>query len=189
MNRQTFTDALRRIYAAHGKTFSDSVAVTSIFRRVDTLPDGFIAWAADKLEDSPDLPKNLGYHLKHSLWPDYLEANPGLRASYRRDACPQCSPDTPGWILGWKDRQRTAFRCCCNSDPRFVHLEAWTRPQVEAAGYALEAPGIDYWRAQVQNWREGKPYQRPCGMRGIVGRREEPKRPDHARALQEAGNW
>ena len=87
MTNEQFFDWMKSLYGAFGKNAPALHVVAAAFKRVDSLPDGFFAFAAEQLEDRDTLPANLGRELRSSLWPQYLAQHPAKRA---REDCPDC---------------------------------------------------------------------------------------------------
>ena len=180
MNEVIFAEKLRGICGAFGKPYPAKHVCHSIFKRVESLPDGFMDFAAERLENQPDLPKNLGYFLRHVLWPEYLDKNPGLRAPDAQHGCRQCSPDTPGFFWAYDgDGRRYSLKCSCNGSKAFEHVQAWTHAMVLDSGKYLTDPTAPE-----------APEYLPPAARAAIGHSEKP-RPSHAREREyaESGNW
>jgi len=142
MDKVRFAEWIRGVYAAFGKAAPAQGVMAAVYRRIDGLPDGFLAFAAEQLEDRDSLPANLGRELRRVLWPEYLEKNPELRAREQPRGCRECagSPD-PGIIWAWsRDGHRYALPCVCNTVPSLAHIQHWTLADVEAADLLLYDP-------------------------------------------------
>ena len=181
MNEFHFGNKLREICGAFGKPYPAKHVCDAIFRRVDSLPDGFMDYALERLENQPDIPKNMGFHLRHVLWPEYLEKHPGLKAKEQQRRCNNCSPDLDGFFWAWDaDGKRYCLKCACNARPDMAHIQAWTRRQAVDAGMTLSGP------SQAGQ----KPAYLPPAARKAIGHTETP-RTDHLRevAYADAENW
>lgn len=175
MNEIHFGEKLREIYGAFGKAYPAAHVCKSILKRVASLPDGFMDFALEQLENQPDMPKNLGHHLRHVLWPEYLDKNPGLRAPDAQHGCRQCSPDTPGFFWAYDgDGKRYTLKCSCNGRKDLEHIQAWTHAMVLDGGKYLADPtapaALEYL---------------PPAARTAIGH-TEPARPEHVREREYA---
>lgn len=182
MDKMHFSNCIARVFAAHGKTFPSTQIAAAIFARVDSLPDGFMPWAAGKLEDFDKLPTNLGRSLRRELWPEYLEKHPELKAKENRGRCNNCSPDLEGFFWAWdQDGKRYCLKCACNDRQEMAHWQSWTPRMAVDAGMTLSDPGAG--RAQ------GTEYLPPTARKAI-GHSEKP-RADHVWevAYANAENW
>ena len=182
MNNSHFCGKLREIYAAFGKGYPVAHISDAIFRRIDSLPDGFMDYALDRLENQPDMPRNMGYHLRHVLWPEYLEKHPELKTGDKMRRCNNCSPDLIGSFWAWDaDGKRYCLKCACNSRPDMAHIQAWTPRMAVDAGMTLSDPGTG--RAQDSAYL-------PPAARKAIGHTERP-RASHIRevAYADAENW
>lgn len=182
MNKFHFSDKLRGIYATFGKAYPAAPVAEAIFRRVEAMPDGFMDYALERLENQPDMPKNLGYHLRHVLWPEYLEKHPRLKATESQSRCNNCSPDMAGFFWAWEaDGKCYCLKCACNSRPDLAHIQSWTPRMALDAGLRLSDPAADGRAA---------PRHLPPAARKAVGHSEKP-RIEHLReaAYADAENW
>lgn len=190
MEKFKFSSALGEIYAAFGKALPNPAVVNAIYRRVERLPDDFMAYAVETLQDREDLPKNLGLHLLRTLWPEYLSRHPGLWARGEQYGCDNCRNLKPGngFFFVWDtDGHEKLAKCACNTNPDFASWPALTRysalksgllltdPQMEAAAGRLSRPD-NPWHGLLDGLRNGRaPQPAP--------------RPEHLRALEEAEAW
>ncbi|MGE9985390.1 hypothetical protein [Desulfovibrio sp. SGI.169] len=182
MNKFHFSNKLRGIYAAFGKAYPGTSVAEAIFKRVESMPDGFMDYALERLENQPDMPKNLGYHLRHALWPEYLEKHPQLKATESQGGCHNCSPDMPGFFWAWEaDGKRYCLKCACNPRSDLAHIQPWTPRMAVDAGLRLSDPAMDGHAA---------PRYLPPSARKALGHKETP-RSDHLReaAYADAENW
>lgn len=176
MNEIHFGEKLRDICGAFGKAYPATHVCNSIFRRIKELPDGFMDYAAERLENQPDLPRNLGYHLRHVLWPEYLDKNPGLRAPEENKGCKFCAPGIPGFFWAYESNGKSyMLKCCCNQRRDLEHLEGWTPAMAEARGLLLVDP----------THRQGQQHM-PAAARAAIGYNEKP-RPAHVREREYVG--
>ena len=175
MNEIIFAEKLRSICGAFGKAYPAKHVCDSIFKRVESLPDGFMDYATERLENQPDLPRNLGYHLRHVLWPEYLEKNPGLRAPEETNGCKFCTPGMPGFFWAYESTgKRYMLKCCCNQRHDLEHMEGWTPAMAESRGLFLTDP----------THRQGQQFM-PAAARAAIGHSEKP-RPAHVREREYA---
>ena len=144
MDNQQFGAWIRELYSIFGKNNPSEPIMSAIYRRVEHLPDDFLDYAMSRLEDSEKLPANLGRELYRVLWPEYLEKHPELRGQEAsRQACPSCSPDTPGFFWAWAlNGHRYLLKCACNSRQDLAHLDAWTHERAMQAGLRLQDPCV-----------------------------------------------
>lgn len=182
MNEYHFCGNLREIYAVFGKAYPAKHISDAIFRRVETMPDGFMDYALERLENQPDMPRNMGYHLRHVLWPEYLEKHPELRAGEGRRRCNNCSPDLLGFFWAWDvDGKRYCLKCACNDRPDVAHMQAWTPRMAVDADMTLSDP--------LTAGSENRAYLSPA-VRTAIGHSEKP-RAEHVREVTyaDAENW
>lgn len=182
MNKFHFSNKLRDIYAAFGKAYPAMHVAEAIFKRIESMPDGFMDYTLERLENQPDMPKNMGYHLRHVLWPEYLGKHPQLKAMESQERCNNCSPDLIGFFWAWdQDGKSYCLKCACNSRPDMAHMQAWTPRMAVDAGLRLNDPAAD--------GQTGARYL-PLSIRKAIGHDEKP-RTDHAweAAYADAENW
>ena len=182
MNNSYFCSRLRDIYATFARGYPAAGISEAIFRRVESMPDDFMDYALERLENQPDMPKNMGYHLRHVLWPEYLEKHPQLRATESSGRCNNCSPDLIGFLWAWDaDGKRYCLKCACNSRPDLAHMQAWTPRMAVDAGLRLSDPATGTGTAQRYL---------PPAARKAIGHSEKP-RTDHLReaVYGDAENW
>lgn len=125
MDNQHFRAEMRRIYANHGRTPSDTV-LFAVWKRVEPFADSFMTWAADKLSDYEKLPGNIGLELVRNLHPQWRSKSGQQKIVIQ--CCPECDRQTPGFFTAWrKHGQRVLVRCRCNNDAEFDPMKPMTR--------------------------------------------------------------
>ncbi len=140
MTVTAFKDGLGSVFAAHGKAFPGKEMIAAVWRRVEPLPDSFMAWAAVRLEDYEKLPSNLGRELAVVLWPQWRAEQP---ARPGREGCAACG-GRGFWLARRKGDEGPGGRgvalCPDCSDAR-----CWPggrrppgRGELERAGFTLE---------------------------------------------------
>lgn len=169
MKRLTFEDGMDEIYAAFGKKSPEPRVLDAAFRRVENLPDEFMAFCVKRLPDEEKLPQNLGRFMLRELWPEFLDRRPELRSQVMEHApCQRCNmSDMPGYIRVWHTERREArvFRCTCNNAASGLEQpsDAWLMEN----GYVWEAPAVP-----ENHW-----------LRSLLGRQFRP-RPEHEEYLE-----
>lgn len=141
MTKLDFSDWLNSLYGSFGKAKPQPHVLESVYKRVETLPDGFFAFAMERLEDRDSLPANLGFELRRNLWSEYLQQNPSLLARHAEQVgCDNCRNSRAPGMLWAKDATGHvyAFPCVCNATPSLAHLKHWTRAQLFGAGFSLD---------------------------------------------------
>ena len=124
MDKALFDSKIKETYATYGKPDPRPSVLEAAFKRVADLPDEFIVWAAEQLQDADKLPNNLGRELKKSLFPAWRASQMPTftNEQYYADMCGD--PDCPecrgkGWFYVWKRGAKpgtapTAIPCLCN---------------------------------------------------------------------------
>lgn len=141
MDSLRFAEWMRTLYGTFGKNNPAQHVIHAVYHRVECLPDSFLAYAMERLEDREVLPANLGRELYRVLWPEYRSQHPELVAREDLRGCNACRTSMPGFIWGYQaDGHRYVFKCRCNDAPQFAHLGAWTPRQIVDAGYLLHDP-------------------------------------------------
>lgn len=143
MRELVFSDALREIYATFGKTYPAQAVANAIFKRINELPDDFMAFALERCQQREDLPKNLGLFLRQQLWPDYRAAHPEVRQA--QQACPDCDKDMPGFFTAWRNGVPVTCICACNTNSDWVGkiLGPMSKRQAREQGLETSPPATD----------------------------------------------
>lgn len=186
MNYDNFYDGIEDIYATFGKKMPETKVLERIYDRVKQLPDGFIDFAAKRVEDLEKLPQNIGMYLLRELWPDYLEKHSELKSRLDLACCPRCCPDLPGWrkiyqpeVTGWGEEtyKPVIIRCTCGNAPNPNHEKVYQDYELENMGFRLKCP----FRWSRDNL--------PDYMRSSLGEKEI--RPEHEEYKEklEYGEW
>lgn len=157
MNEVIFLKGLQNIFAAHGKKVPDEAVRNSIFKRINKFPDAFMDYAVTRLENSVELPHNLGLFFVRELWPDFLEDNPHLRSVHDRIACPKCIPGMPGWRYVYRpfpDWECRIVRCTCGNidNSRLSDIPIYSDSQLIEMGYQLTMPDPCYCSPRYGKW-------------------------------------
>ena len=124
MDKTLFDRLIKETYATYGKPDPRPSVLDAAFKQVSELPDDFILWAAEKLQDADRLPANIGRELRKELFPAWKASQmPTFTAEqFYADMCgdPQC-PECrgKGWFYGWRKgapagTAPTAIPCLCN---------------------------------------------------------------------------
>lgn len=140
MEKLQFANWMQALYANFGKAAPSNAVLLAVYRRIESLPDGFLAFAAEKLEDYTTLPVNLGRELRRILWPEYLGRHPELRARDEERCCRNCSPDVPGFFWAYEPNgKRILCKCVCNT-AAFEFMPAMTHAHACELGLSLTDP-------------------------------------------------
>ena len=193
MVRATFDDAMDLVFAAFQKPAPRSAVLEAIFKRVSDLPDEFIIWAADALQDEEKLPQNLGRELLR-MYPAWKAENvPACQPDpYANEAsgdpnCPDCRGTGWHYVYPIGCRPGTApyaVPCLCNTV-----VDSWEHPPRKASLADLKATGRWTMR-RPPVVRNGEP--QPMGFsiddlftRLREGRGVQDKAPDPRRQMPE----
>ena len=119
MDRILFNTFMDEVFAAFQKPRPRDAVLNVIFKQVESLPDDFVAWAAEQLQDSDKLPLNVGRHLRKTLYPEWLSGHlaPQAGGLSGDPLCRECRGE--GWFLVWRKdagpgTAPTAHPCMCN---------------------------------------------------------------------------
>lgn len=162
MSYDRFFDGIEEIFAAFGKKMPEDRVVQAIYKRVRSLPDGFMDFAVRHFEDEEQLPKNMGHYLLRDLWPEYLSRNPDLK-SHEYARCEKCDPNLPGWrkvyaqeTTGWGESFLTPVivRCACGNAPNPNHERVYSDCELEDAGLAFSLPYDPGFEVFKKKWLE-----------------------------------
>ena len=194
MNRQTFDNAMGEVFAAFQKPAPRPAVLDAIFKRVEELPEEFVFWASEKLQDEEKLPANLGRELlrmfpawkaenfsqpQHDPWANETSGDPN---------CPDCGGS--GWHYVWRRPARpgtapTAIPCLCNTV-----VDAWEDPPRRASLEDLRRAGIWTLREPpMVRTRPPVPLKRSLAevLAGLRAGRGVPEdEPDPRRQMQES---
>lgn len=189
MNRQTFDSAMGEVFAAFQKPAPRPAVLDAIFKRVEELPDEFVYWAADVLQDEEKLPMNLGRELR-LMYPAWkAETTPVAQPDpYANEVsgdpnCPDCHGAGWHYVYPVNCRPGTApyaVPCLCNTV-----VDSWEHPPRKASLEDLKATGK--WtmrRPPVVRDREPQPMKRPLAElmaslrqgRGVPAEEQDPRR-------------
>jgi len=124
MDEQLFNMKLSETYAAFGKPAPRPAVLSAAYKQVADMPDDFIIWASEQLQDADRLPANVGRELRKSLFPAWKASQMPTftNEQYYADMCgdPQC-PEChgKGWFYVWRKgagpgTAPTAIPCLCN---------------------------------------------------------------------------
>jgi hypothetical protein len=178
VNREIFNQALRRIYAAHGKIApANPDILAAIWKRVEDLPDAFMAYAETRFADYEKLPGNMGRELKCDLWPEFRGQNPEL-VTRREERCDLCrNSDFAGMFRAYRDDEvRMLF--CCSDYAQKNSLRRYTRFEALNEGYALEPQVSDDVRAEIRDAMERRLMDKRFADMGVGN--NQPPRKEHA---------
>lgn len=143
MQYETFLDGYREILATFGKTSTPApILIDAVFKRVRALPDAFMAYAVKRIQDMEKLPANFGAFLRNELWPDYLDANPQMRARGQEFSCHRCKQGSPGLKAFYSpDGETHICACdCCTDKRRIDLLGKFPDEELRARGFLTERP-------------------------------------------------
>ena len=166
MDKQLFDTLMNETYATYGKPAPRQPVLDAAFKQVEALPDEFMLWAAEQLQDSDRLPANIGRELRKGLYPSW-RASQMVAFSEEQvmndlsgdPACPDCGGK--GWHYVWRWNAKpgtaaTAIPCLCN-------MTADAFPDVElrkASSSDLLANGWVFDEPPVARTRPPKPLKR-----------------------------
>ena len=183
MTEMVFTQEFGTIYAAFSKNPPTKTMRDTLFKRIEHLPDGFMIYARQQLQELESLPQNLGRYILRHLWPDYLDAHPELRSRRQEYSCSLCNQDTPGFrrVYSADFRECTLRKCPCNHDPRRASAIAWTDDLIHERGLRTARDFLE--------WSKGEMPHLPEKFRDAIGN-NEPPRERHANYLRKMeGAW
>ena len=195
MDRATFDDAMGVVFAAFQKPAPRPAVLEAIFKRVAELPDDFIIWAADVLQDEEKLPANLGRETLR-MYPAWKAENtPACQPDpYANEAsgdpmCPDCHGT--GWhyvyplgALYKPGLAPYAVPCLCNTV-----VDSWEHPPRKASLEDLKRSGRWTMRPP-QRIRNGDPTPLGFSLQELMarlrsGRGIEDEAPDPRRQMPE----
>ena len=124
MDRTLFDSLVKETYAAFGKPDPRPAVLAAAYKQVADMPDDFMIWAAEQIQDTDKLPVNLGRDLRKSWYPGWKgsQVQAFTNEQFWNDMCgdPQC-PECfgKGWFYAWKRGAKpgtapTAIPCMCN---------------------------------------------------------------------------
>ena len=139
MNKEVFAEWIRDMYATFGKAAPSQAIMAAVFRRIDSMPTGFLEYAQDRLQDRDTLPQNLGRELRNVLWPEYLQAHPEIRGRETVYGCNNCAESPLPGLLWFDDAEGHTYcgPCVCNTAPSMEHFVHWSLQDIAAQGYVL----------------------------------------------------
>lgn len=143
MNRSDFDEAVTQICAAFVFEVPGETTLAQWFSVAGHIPaGGAAAWVVrefmcrkSRIYRGDNISKEL-----LDLYEEYKKEKQvnsfRVQAAKQQAGCPDCSTCFPGWIRvhvrahGDEPEAWPLFKCACNSDPRFLHKQGWTREQI-----------------------------------------------------------
>lgn len=141
-----FFEGIDRVFAAHGKIRVSAPVKEQIFKRVRDMPDDFMVFAEEELEDYEKLPANLGREIATVLFTAYKNRQQGIALSEITLQCPEC--DGRQYITAYdripvttpSGKDEHPFRtlhCVCNTQ---THEQRYSKNDIHKAGWLLADP-------------------------------------------------
>lgn len=143
MTRSDFDDAIGKICAAFVFDTPSTTTLDQWYSVAGHIPEGgAAAWVVrefmrrkSRIYRGDNISKELV-----DLYEEYRKERQinkfRAEAAKQKSGCPDCSAVFPGWIHvhvrahGDEPESWPLLKCACNSDPRFMHKQGWTREQI-----------------------------------------------------------
>lgn len=102
------------------------------------VPLAAAPYIKEKIIELDSLPRNFGKAVRDlGLEWKYSKTD----RSPRFNACPECDPAMPGFLMVWDtSTHRFIARCTCNRDKQWAHLESLTHAEIKRRGWSLTDP-------------------------------------------------
>ena len=128
MDKTLFDRLVKETYATYGKPDPRPAVLDAAYKHVADMPDDFIVWASERLQDADRLPPNLGRELRKELYPAWKASqmptftNEQFYADMCGDPdCPECHGK--GWFYVWKRGAKSA-KTLMNSAPMILRVRS-----------------------------------------------------------------